>query len=84
MGTRAAYSFRIGAAAAGSATSSMRMVSERRPRVRVTCPAARALRTQPTTPYGATSQRWPASWTRVTGVLRAAQSYAPAPSADRS
>jgi hypothetical protein len=55
---------------------------ERRPRPRVpeflrsqisdpgkfTCSAARAFRTQPTSPYGATSQRCPACSTSVTGV----------------
>jgi hypothetical protein len=41
-----------------------------RPRVSDTCPAARALCTHPTGPYGATSQRRPSCSTIVTGVRR--------------
>ena len=48
----------------------MLTISERPSRENVTLPAALALCTQLTSPYGATSQRRPSSLRSVTGVLR--------------
>jgi hypothetical protein len=68
-GTRSTQALRIGAAAFGD-SSSIRTVSECRPRVSATCPPARALCSHPTGPDGETSQRCPSSSTRVTGIER--------------
>jgi hypothetical protein len=46
----------------------MAVVSDRQPRLSIIWPEARALRTQATSPQGATSQRLLASSTKVTGV----------------
>src|SRR5712692_5809712 len=58
MEKRVTYSLRIGALSCG-ASSRTASLSCKRPRVRVTIPAARTLRTQLTAPLGDTSQRLP-------------------------
>jgi hypothetical protein len=67
MGTSVMYRFSTGAASSGD-TSKSATGATRRPRLKVASPAARAFRTQATSPYAATSHHRPPSSTSVMGV----------------